>query len=191
MLSADHIILHQYENLSSFTEPADRGVHVGELGDIISSHEASPAEGCRMAESVASIIMTGNNYVVDYSTVLGKTVYDGKIQGGTPKGGVLHFPTTITEQDRPAFKTLYSLVEKDGLLYMQFNYAEMKYDGTAVAGFKYGHQFAGDAHLPPYGRLEIGDKDLIAPDENNKIARFGTHHTMFPIGIANKNRGGE
>lgn len=80
-------------------------------------------------------------------------------------------PLPEPSSDSSAFKALLTLVQKNGLIYVQFNGAELKYDPL--------NNNWGDDQAIPIIRGENTKADL-----NGNTVKVFCHHTMFPIGIA-------
>ncbi|MCF7512948.1 hypothetical protein L3V43_04935 [Pseudoalteromonas sp. L23] len=86
-----------------------------------------------------------------------------------PTHGEISLPEPSS--DSSAFKALFTLVQKNGLIYVQFNGAELKYDPLK-------NNWGDDQAIP------IINGENTKADLNRNTVKVFCHHTMFPIGIA-------
>lgn len=162
------VALLQYETLSDFTETANNSVVVGSVGDVIYGNSSEISKGCRLSESTSGVIGKSTNNL--YSVIISENE---------------HIPIKLTG-DKNAFKTLVKIVEKDGLLYAQYNWREMIYDAGGIPNNLWGDTMPGTTYTQPYGTVPITDGESTMVDLNGMTVKFGCHHSMIPIGIAKK-----
>lgn len=159
----NRVALIQYEALSNFTEPQANSKVVGSVGDVFVGN--SNTKGNRLGESLTGIIGKSTS-AKSYKMLSDDT----------------HVPFKLTDSD--GFKALSSVVEKDGLTYLQLNYREEKYDATGTDENKHGDKIASTNYDPAHSVIKFVDKDSTETDMNGATVKVGCHHTMIPLGIA-------
>lgn len=178
--AANFVGLIHYESLSDPTEAANNSAVVGGVGDVATSCAYGINRGGRLHYS-----LTGNIGKDDNANST-KDVHSGKValtfksitQIGTLQTAVALSPKHVAidagapANDSPAVKALYTLTEKDGLLYGQFHGCSMSHDGTDW----------GDD-----GKIPIVNKEGTKTDDNGVTQKTFCHHTKFPLGIASYN----
>ncbi len=102
--------------------------------------------------------------------IKGYRLVEGKLNASykyQPKHDEINIPAQ--ENQSPLIKALYSVTEKNGLLYLQFHGAELKHNGT---------DWGDDQTIP------IINGENTKTDLNGNTVKVFCHHTLFPIGIA-------
>lgn len=177
-LPATRIYLIHYETLSDFTEPDSNGDVIGELGDVEWSQSHAIDYGNRLFSSLIDQIGVsnsnsfgrfGSNKLEQYSTYSDGELQAYGLAGAECKHSELNLAYPANESD--AFKTLPHLVEKDGLLYMQWHATQLKHNGTDW----------GDDSV-----ITIVDGESTKTDQNGNTVKVVTHTNMIPVGIAPK-----
>ena len=172
-LTSGSVVLFSYPVLSNTTEPANRGAVSGNVGDVVSGNANQIERGNRMAYSLADFVGTGTNTaanpriysVLDYQVENTNFIEDNDSQPPTHR--ILDLKGDSSNLS--GFKALYTLTEKDGLLYMQYFGRELKYDGSS---------WGDDSTIP------IGNNDYTVTDDNGQTVKAFCHHSLIPIGIA-------
>lgn len=119
-----------YKTLSNFTEKADNSKIVSQVGNVWVGDRSYKDDGVRLNESLIDKVCTSSN--APYSEYLAFWGYRIDPAIGDinqyPNGGK-HSPITLLapQNESPAVKTLSTLTEKDGLLYLQLHGNELKY----------------------------------------------------------------
>jgi len=173
----DAVTLLLYNTESDFTALDTTNDVVGDLGDVFYSDTHAVASGNRLMCSLTGDIgkhdahpimgysrMT--NYVMRRNTLRSEDVYDhthASIDLEAP-----HYGSN-------AFKALPHLIEKNGLLYIQWRATQLVYD---------------DDSFLPWGddsRITIVDGETTKTDLNGHTVKVVTHTELNPVGIANNN----
>jgi hypothetical protein len=89
--------------------------------------------------------------------------------------------------DSPAVKALSHLVEKDGLLYMQYKGSELFYDVAGTVGNEWGDTTASTDYTNAYGVIPVIDNESTQVDLNGNTVKTFNHTELIPIGIASNN----
>lgn len=168
--ASNHVQLVHFTSLSDFTESAINSLNQVEFGDVFCGAHNLLSVGNRLQGSVTGKIGVDNTsnsrgllplsfYLLENGGFSLNAFY-------APKHGAL--PLDTPSSNSPAFKTLFSLVEDKGLLYLQFNSVELAFDGTDW----------GDD-----GVINIAS-NVLKTDLNNNLVTVSNHRSIFPIGIA-------
>ncbi len=125
------VVLAHYETLSDFTESDDNRAVVGKLGDVEVSFSNLVNYGNRLHPSLTGTIGkdSGGNkdgWCDSARGVSGRLLDDGKLNKYFHNSLVLDAPNN----DSDAVKVLPHLVEKDGLLYVQYHATQLVYKGA-------------------------------------------------------------
>lgn len=173
-LQATHVGLYQFPSFSGVTEAANNSKVLSDVGNVLGLMRDEVNRGNRLHASLTGNI--GKHNGSNPSTVTSRVnTYDLNV----------HLPTyTLSTSDLPehhalnlasplngssAVKALYTLTEKNGLLYMQFHGRELKHDGT---------DWGDDNTIP------IINGEGTMTDDNGQVVKTFCHHTLFPLGIA-------
>lgn len=123
-----------YETRSSFTHSSSNRVVIGNLGQVYASQASLNDYGNRLHASLTDNIgkRTSSAYFQEFLSLKKYTFFSpNQILGWTSQVGdePLHEPLSLDapNDNSPSFKTLTTVTQKDGLLYMQFHGAELKY----------------------------------------------------------------
>lgn len=187
-----------YEALSDFTESDDNRAVQGDLGDVWSGMANTVQYGNRLMPSLIDEIGkdTGTASTDVFSVYNPVTQYVLWDNGELPMGNWLpanspkHIPLGITNpaNDSNAVKALPHLVEKDGLLYVQWHATQLVYDASGTVGNEWGDTTAATTYTNAYGEITIVDDESTKTDQNGNTVKVVTHIGQLPIGIANKNQ---
>ncbi|MFC0118753.1 hypothetical protein ACFFK7_12595 [Pseudoalteromonas xiamenensis] len=162
--------LYFYVTSSAFTQVTDNlGAVV--LGDVVVSGDTWDNQGNRLAKSLLGF-PTNDNQDGNQLRILKME------QVAVNKDGVL-WPTNKPRHSKvdmmptlynsSAVKSLISIVEKNGLYYLQFNGAELKHNGT---------DWGDDQTIP------IINGEDVKTDLNGNTVKVFCHHSVYPLGIA-------
>jgi hypothetical protein len=188
------VMLWQYEALSNFTAPDANGAVYGELGDVVATTNSQVSNGNRLHPSLTSKIGKG-----DFNSASFEYVPVSNWQIGTTEAGRLEEAVTIPNKhlplsgklsninDTPAVKALSHLVEKDGLLYMQYKGSELFYDVAGTVGNEWGDTTASTTYTNAYGVIPVVDNESTQVDLNGNTVKTFNHTELIPIGIASNN----
>lgn len=171
-LAANNVGIWQYESLSDFTEPSVNSKVIGQVGDVVGSSNSGVYYGNRLHPSLTGGIGKGNSdYLIgDNKTTFYKLFIDDKLETlFSPEHAPLYNYGSGTSNDSAAVKTLTTLTEKDGLIYAQYHFAELKHDGT---------DWGDDNTIP------IVDNMSTKTDDNAVTVSIGCHTGKIPLGIA-------
>ena len=188
---ANRVNLIQYSALSDFTESADNTA-VLEVGNVFSSSRADIFRGNRMMGSFTGKVNKDNTAGNLITTKPNRLLVDPNASVWKLAGGVYtprHEPIDllVPANSSPAFKSVFSLIEKSGLLYGQFHWKELHYDSGGTVGNEWGDTTGATTYTNAYGTIPIVDGESTMEDGNTNTVKYGTHHSLFPLGIANKN----
>lgn len=191
-IPSNRIVLDYYESLSDFTEPASNSKVVGKVGDVFAGNDYKVEFANRLNESLTGNISKNNaSYPKSGSLNVDSCYIDpvsNKLYSGTQVIPTSHTPFNLgIDNNSKAFKTIYTLTEKDGLLYAQYHWKELFYDSGGASGNEWGDTTPGTTYQTPYGTIPITDNESTMTDLNGNSVKFGTHHTMIPLGINNYN----
>ncbi|NOU50277.1 hypothetical protein HG263_06940 [Pseudoalteromonas sp. JBTF-M23] len=174
-IEANRVQLMHYESLSSFTESETSSSVSGSLDDVYFSADYSLTRGNRLMGSLCSTVGKSDQASKRYGNVKA-------IQSAVDKSGKVisnEYSPTHNElgigaprHDSEAFKALPTVIEKNGLLCLQFHGAVLKHNGT---------DWGDDQTIP------IVDGENVKTDLNGNTVKVFCHHTQFPIGIAYNN----
>lgn len=173
--AANAVSLFVYEALSDFTESDDSRTVVGDLGDVHYSNNYTPENGNRFMPSLIGEIAHANNGVREgYSKVSGYAINNDVLWNHSSRAPIQHSPVmlTATTNDTDAVKALYHLIEKDGLLYLQYHATQLVHGGT---------DWGDDSEIT------IVNGESTKLDDNGNVVKVVTHTNMIPIGIAYNN----
>ncbi|CAL9954962.1 hypothetical protein VPHD472_0003 [Vibrio phage D472] len=186
------LYLLTYEALSDFTESDDNLAVVGDLGDVYNAKFYTIERGNRIAPSLLGVILKDNRDPTHHQLrVNSYSIHpaNGDLDGGSgylPIHEPIRLPAPANDSD--AVKALPHLVEKDGLLYVQWHGTQLFYDAAGTVGNEWGDTFAGTTFTNAYGKISIVDGEDTKPDENGNTVKVVTHTETIPIGIANHNQ---
>ncbi|CAH9057732.1 hypothetical protein PSECIP111854_02057 [Pseudoalteromonas sp. CIP111854] len=167
-----NVALYFYETSSVSTEPANNSNVIGEVGNVYASCHSSQVEGSRLTHSLTGLIGKAtidpaqayigsvDSYRVRYKKIDSSHNY-------SPKHKKINIPKQGNAS--PLIKSLYLVTEKNGLLYLQFNGAELKHNGT---------DWGDDQTIP------IISGENVKTDLNGNTVKVFCHHTQLPLGIA-------
>lgn len=182
--SATVVALFYYESLSDFTKSDSNLGVVGEIGDVTVTKDATIHKGNRLAPSLCGVICKSSADLDNHKrvSVISSTLVGGKL--GSEHN--THVPINIKAptNNSDAVKAQYHLVEKDGLLYLQYHGNQMIYDDTNT---NWGDVVAGTSITLPYGTIPIVDNESTKTDLNGNTVKTFTHSEMIPIGISHNN----
>ena len=156
------VALINYESLSNFTEPDANTAVYGEIGNFVENTSASQiSKGNRLHGSLLGTIGKGtadnerNNIdKLDSTSISFASVGDVAPANGSDK-----------------LLTSVKLIEKDGLIYDQYN---------AVQAIHNGADWGND------GEIAFVDNETTVTDLNGTTVKAVTHTSTFPVGIADK-----
>lgn len=170
-----------YPALANQTAPATNSAVVGSVGDVFCSMASSNSYGCRFGESLTGNINTDETVAANSRFNCNSKVVDFVLQdvGVLPSGSwaahnsPIHTDVNLSAptNNSPAVKTLTTITEKNGLLYLQCHGSELKYDTTA--------QNWGDNQ-----KIPIVSGDSTQTDLNGHVVKTFCHHSIMPLGIA-------
>lgn len=192
-----YVVLWNYESLSDFTESSANSKIVGKVGNVYGTSTYQVNRANRLHPSLTggigknSITASGTKHTIN-STVE-DLYWDGINIGELSIGAIANFPTHkaidigTPNNDSPAFKSLYTITEIDGLLYAQYHWKELFYDSSGTVGNEWGDTTPGTDYVNAYGSIPITDNESTMTDYNGNVVRYGTHHSMIPIAIMNYN----
>ncbi|MCG9767897.1 hypothetical protein L1D59_04705 [Pseudoalteromonas piscicida] len=170
--NTEDVALYCYAANASVSEPEANSKIRGNVGGVYASTHSSPREGNKLTSSLTELVGKATldpaqefaGEIKGYRLVEGKLNASYKYQ---PKHDEINIPAQ--ENQSPLIKALYSVTEKNGLLYLQFHGAELKHNGT---------DWGDDQTIP------IIDGENTKTDLNGNTVKVFCHHTLFPIGIA-------
>ncbi|OHU85537.1 MULTISPECIES: hypothetical protein [Pseudoalteromonas] len=176
---SDDVVLLSYQTQACFTHAGSSAPILGSVGDVYATQSKLEMYGNRLQPSLICKIGTRANGAFIHEQVkvsrFSKHAPTGKLywtslSGDEPR----HDGLSLDSQSEPssAIKTLYTLIEKDGLLYLQFNGTELKHNGT---------DWGDDQTIP------IINGENVKTDMNGNTVKVFCHHTQIPIGIAYNN----
>ena len=189
---ADIVTLYQYEARSKFTESASN-CEIINVGDAFISSHPYLNQGNRLTESLSGLICKNDAGLNRERVKLNKfKISDNKFELSSYAPKPSHEPLSMPtpNNDSPAIKTIISLVEKNDLLYVQYNWRELFYDDGGTSGNEWGDTFEETTYTNACGTFTIVDGESTLTDLNGNVVRYGTHRELLPIGIINKNEGG-
>lgn len=136
---ANEVSLISYSSLSNFTEANNNLAIEGEVGKVITTNYYEPHHGNRLVPSLLSKIAVSsttwgiNNKILAKMPMVNISM-DFRFNVIPPIEGQLHEPMILDApaNNSPTVKTLYTLIEKHGLLYMQYHGSELKYKHRQV-----------------------------------------------------------
>lgn len=182
--AASRVLLLQYEALSDFTESDDNRAVEGDLGDVTYTNNNSALYGNRLAPSLVDVIgktsvghpNNGSVTLTDYN-ILGTGELHSNVNYVTKH---LSIPLGVPQNDSDAVKALPHLVEKDGLLYVQYHATQLVYDGTVIPSITMSSQ--------PIG-IDLGERFYMKAIEMNgwfvrltAASGTGTFQSYFDAG---------
>ncbi|CAL9954769.1 hypothetical protein VPHD505_0003 [Vibrio phage D505] len=191
-IAVNQVALMYYESLSDFTESDDNRAVVGDLGDVYNAKFYTIERGNRIAPSLLGVILKDNRDPTHHQLrVNSYSIHpaNGDLDGGSgylPIHEPIRLPAPANDSD--AVKALPHLVEKDGLLYVQWHGTQLVYSANGTTGNEWGDTFAGTTFTSPYGEITIVDGESTKIDENGNTVKVVTHTEQIPIGIANHNQ---
>lgn len=188
-VAANEVLLFQYETKSNFTQASTNSKVIGSVGDVLASSDYNIYGGNRLNGSLTGNIaksnISGNREQIP---ILNRNL---DYKPSTLVGNLMHASIALKTpaNSSKGFKTLTTLTEKDGLLYMQYHYKELVYDATGTVGNKWGDIVASTTYQPAYSTIPIRDNDGTMTDLNGKTVKYGCHTESIPIGIASHKGG--
>lgn len=169
-----------YESLSDFTENEDSTTLVSNVGNTFVGQAHAIESGNRLLPSITGNIHKGvsaKSVPISYTTT-GYSLDSVRVlidqQDIRPYAEIDY---NGLDENTPTTKFLPTLVEKEGLLYLQYHAKEVVNDNTSFL------PFGDDNTLPVQGVGTITDL-------NGNTVRTFCHHEIFPVGIADKTTGG-
>lgn len=171
--NVDYVALVQYPAPSSFTKKANSSKIVGQIGDVFASSSHTKVRGSYLGCSLTGKVMKSGHTAPWVQTLKVQEYFiqeNGRLHSD-PTIKTTHTPVMLQNpnNDSYAFKALYTLTEKDSLLYLQFHGNSMKHNGTSW----------GDN-----GQIPIIDGEGTMTNDNGYTVKTFCHHSIFPIGIA-------
>ena len=168
-----YVSLHFYEVLSNFTESDINRPIYGDKGDVVFTSGNDISYGNRLQPSLTGGIGTDDS-AQSFAQTLGITNHWLSNLGAFITGAArspIHSPAIVVAptNSSPAVKALTHLVERDGLLYMQYHGREVLWDGS---------DWGDDNTIP------IVDNEGVVDDANTVSVKTFTHTSKFPVGIA-------
>ncbi|CAM0073931.1 hypothetical protein VPHK482G1_0003 [Vibrio phage K482 g1] len=187
------VALLHYEALSDFTESDDNRAVLGKLGDVVTSDFNAINFGNRLMPSLIGEIAknsVGSSIVSRNLSVTSNAIDPNTGVARSGSRYPQHAPVIggAPTNDSDAVKALPHLVEKDGLLYVQWHGTQLVYSANGTTGNEWGDTFAGTTFTSPYGEITIVDGESTKIDENGNTVKVVTHTEQIPIGIANHNQ---
>lgn len=178
-----HVVLYDYDALADFTKPDTNRAVKGELGDVYVSSSPLVARGNRLMPSLTSQI---GKATTSYDKFFKLSEYNVETNQQDLLANVVTLPTPIigSENNSDAVKTLYKLVEIDGLLYVQYHGSQLIYDTGGTTGNEWGDTVAATTYSNAYGVIPIVDNESTRVDLNSNTVKTFTHTELIPIGIA-------
>ena len=159
---ATDVALIQYPTLANFTQPADNAKVVGEVGDVIITTRHENNQGNRLHESVLGNI---GKDTTDPLTMVSKTK-----QTATSMSHQSH-DLDIPANNSTGCKVAHSIIEKDGLLYSQYQSQEIQYSKSSR---DWGDNLA----------IPVVNGDATNVDANGITVKVSNHIDLIPLGIA-------
>ncbi|RJE78139.1 hypothetical protein BGP78_06410 [Pseudoalteromonas sp. MSK9-3] len=129
-----YVALVAYKSPSNFTEPSTNSVVLGDVGKVHTSADNFVSQSNRLTPSLIGKIGKDNQ---DGNQLRGNSVTNAPLTSYSKlwnSNKVTHTPITLRKpiNDSPAVKALPTITEKDGLLYLQFHGAELRYDTPTI-----------------------------------------------------------
>ena len=169
-LTSGSVVLFSYPVLSNTTEAANNSKVLGGVGDVVGNSSHHTDRGNRLCGSLINSVLVGNfvesqtQYVKTKSfRMYGTSNTIEAFDNIPPEHQILNLL-----DGGLAFKTLYTITEKDGLLYIQYHGRELKYNGS----------WGDDSTIP------IGNGNYTVTDDNGQTVKAFCHHSLIPLGIA-------
>ncbi|ELJ8527268.1 hypothetical protein RUK48_003089 [Vibrio cholerae] len=171
--SLEQVTLACYTTYSNHSISANNSDLLGGISSIFATSSYLQSRGSRFAFSLlGKVLVNGrstppDNYG-DFASISNYVVFDGKLNAN-------YIPTHQTlaigrpDNNSCAVKVLSSIIEKDGLLYLQFHGCELRYSGT---------DWGDDRKIP------IVDRENTKTDLNGNLVKTFCHRGIFPLGIA-------
>ena len=154
--------LCQYTTPSNFTQPANNSKVVGEVGDVIITTRHEINQGNRLHESLLGNI---GKDITDPLTIVSKTKQTATSMSHQPHD------LTIPANNSTGCKVATSIIEKDGLLYSQYQSQEIQFNKPAR---DWGDNLA----------IPVVNGDNVVTDDNGTTVKVVNHIGMMPLGIA-------
>ncbi|AUR87158.1 coil containing protein [Vibrio phage 1.097.O._10N.286.49.B3] len=176
--ASDSIVLLHYETLSDFTEPDFNGVVYGDLGDVFAAQDYRVDVGSRLNSSLLNTVIVGDVRRFRTVSLLGSAL---ESQAGHVHKGKLIMSAAYAPEHAPlehleppvdgntAFKSLYGLTVKDGLIYPIYWGRQLVY---TIDNW-------GDDNTVP-----VNHSDYTMTDLNGVTVKAFCHIGKNPIGIA-------
>lgn len=188
-LNVNSVALYYYEAESDFTETTSAIHDTRAVGNVWFGSYFESAWGNRKQESLTGQIGTNGSLGISQKYVeLSEFNFRPDTQSldwfnlSDPQYeyNPLSFPTAGAARNEQAagVKSLVSLVQQNGLYYLMYNGAELRY---TTAGFR---QWGDNC------RIRIADNGTLDTDTNGTTVQVHCHRTMIPIGIADSTLGG-
>lgn len=170
--SVNIVALYHYESLSDFTESENNSVILGSVGDVLELGYFTNELGNRLIPSLIDVVNISDTSGKSLASLSATSITlnnVGAIDSHEPNAPI-HTPFDLSapNNDSNSVKALYSLTEKNGLIYMQYHGRQMIYDVDW-----------GDDNTIP-----VGDGDYTVTDDNGNISKAFCHHSIYPIGFA-------
>lgn len=186
--SRNEIRLCSYMSLADFSIKSDNIAVIGTPQKVYASMNSAITRGNRLQPTLTTQIGRSTGSTARHSGYV-------FLQESSDSEGILtnnhgyyprHNPLNIAAADNssPAFKVLYSTIEKDGLLYMQYHGVELKWKNGVVNGW--GDTVPSTDYALPYGTVPLTNGTLT--DRNGNIVKTFCHHELIPLGIASDNQ---
>ncbi|MGY6429878.1 hypothetical protein ACXIVC_21825 [Vibrio parahaemolyticus] len=187
--------LYFVDGLAKQTEPANNTEVFGAIDYVFGSSHNSILAGCRLQQSLIGEVGKGSSsYLRGYSAVTNYIFGSSNLIHPHADLHPKHLPIyqvgSGSDNGSKAVKALATVVDKDGLLYLQMHGCEMVYSHDAPDGVdKWGDVPVPSSPLEqPSGAVPIIDGEGTKTDLNGKLVRTFCHHSIFPIGWASESR---
>ena len=159
---ASYVYLTQYPTLSNFTEPSNNSVGVGEVGDVIITTRHEVNQGNRLHGSLLDNI---GKDTTDPLLMVSKTKQTATSMSHQPHD------LDIPANNSTGCKVATSIIEKDGLLYSQYQSQEIQHSKSSR---DWGDNLA----------IPVVNGDATNVDANDITVKVSNHIDLIPLGIA-------
>ncbi|MCF6435215.1 hypothetical protein [Pseudoalteromonas sp. MMG022] len=180
LFATNNVVLYFYESGAGFTTAANNSGIVGEQGSVWYGSSYQTYFGNRLQPSLTGKVATSNKSGPDTNAFgymnLARYVLNESNLPRDPSISSIYaswmspvLNMSVPTNNSSAVKATYSVIEKNGLLYLQFHGAELKHNGT---------DWGDDQTIP------IISRENTKTDLNGNTVKVFCHHTQLPIGIA-------
>ncbi|WP_462150871.1 hypothetical protein [Pseudoalteromonas xiamenensis] len=170
-LESNAVVLVNYGACSHVSVAAENSV-IKCIGEINASSHSSVGEGNRLSKSLANTIgKASTDPAQGYFGEVRSYRLKNELLDASMKYAPTHGDISIGQQGNqsPMVKLLSSVIQKNGLYYLQFNGTELKHNGT---------DWGDDQTIP------IINGEDVKTDLNGNTVKVFCHHSVYPLGIA-------